>query len=283
MKKIYAPRWIDRAGVVCSAMLVAALGSVASAQVANLGVDNTQSDVSAEICIAPPGLSTECDTDSSSLSGSLSVELDDYVNPGAITMDDFTLVVDHPMTYSMDWGFFVGSLDIQISDVVVHYATPGIPTGPVAVDGNGNFDFPVLSATFTGTGAYQGHGPIIGSLVGSGSFNLADFGASDAAIAGTVSIANGIVTISGAQTFANTGDVNGVTTTISGTATLLATGDVPNTCRVDLNNDGIVNTQDFLAYLNLFTASDPQADFNGDGIVNTLDFVVFLNEWTTGC
>ncbi len=281
--KTHSPRLIDRVGIVSSAVLVAALGSVAGAQVADLGVDNTQSDVNATICITPPGLSTECDTDASSLSGSLSIELDDYVHPSAITMDDFTLVVDQPMTYSMDWGFFVGSLDIQVTNVVVHYATPGIPTGPVAVDSNGNFDFPVISAYFTGTGAYQGHGPIIGSLVGSGSFDLADFGASDASIAGTVSIANGIITISGAQTFANTGDVNGVTTTISGLATLLASGDVPNTCRVDLNNDGIVNTQDFLAYLNLWTAGDPQADFNDDGVVNTLDFVVFLNEWTTGC
>ena len=264
-------------------LVMGATGSVASAQMADLSVNNTQSDVNAEICISPPGLSTKCDTDGSSLSGGMSIELDDYVNPGSITMDDFTLVIDQPMTYTMDWGFFVGSLDIQITNVVVHYATPGTPTGPVAVDGSGNFDFPVLSATFTGNGTYQGHGPIIGSLVGSGTFNLADFGPSDAAIAGRVTVTNGIITLSGAQTFANTGDLNGVTTAISGMATLLATGNVPDTCRVDINGDGIVNTQDFLAYLNLWTAGDPEADFTGDGVVNTQDFLLFLNEWTVGC
>ncbi len=54
-------------------------------------------------------------------------------------------------------------------------------------------------------------------------------------------------------------------------------------CRVDLNGDTVVNTLDFLAFLNLWNAGDPRADFNGDTVINTLDFLMFLNEWVAGC
>lgn len=54
-------------------------------------------------------------------------------------------------------------------------------------------------------------------------------------------------------------------------------------CFADCNEDNIVNTLDFLRYLNLFGASEPAADCNGDGIVNTLDFLCFLNAYNEGC
>lgn len=54
-------------------------------------------------------------------------------------------------------------------------------------------------------------------------------------------------------------------------------------CAADFNGDGIVNTLDFLAFLNAFSAGDPSADFNGDGVVNTLDFLAFLNAFNAGC
>lgn len=54
-------------------------------------------------------------------------------------------------------------------------------------------------------------------------------------------------------------------------------------CAVDLNGDGMVNTQDFLVYLNLWSSSDSDADWNEDGTVNTIDFVAFLNDWVAGC
>lgn len=54
-------------------------------------------------------------------------------------------------------------------------------------------------------------------------------------------------------------------------------------CRPDLNNDGTVNTQDFLTFLNLWAARDPIADWNTDGTINTQDFLAYLNEWVAGC
>lgn len=54
-------------------------------------------------------------------------------------------------------------------------------------------------------------------------------------------------------------------------------------CPADFNGDGQVNTLDFLAFLNAFSAGDPAADFNGDGVINTLDFLAFLNAFNAGC
>jgi hypothetical protein len=51
----------------------------------------------------------------------------------------------------------------------------------------------------------------------------------------------------------------------------------------DFNGDGVVNSQDFVAFLNAFTAGDPSADFNGDDIINSQDFVAFLNAFVAGC
>lgn len=56
-----------------------------------------------------------------------------------------------------------------------------------------------------------------------------------------------------------------------------------NPCLADFNRDGEVNTQDVLAYLNAWVASESRADYNGDGTVNTQDFLLFLNNWTSGC
>ncbi|QKK07043.1 MAG: hypothetical protein HND58_01945 [Planctomycetota bacterium] len=48
----------------------------------------------------------------------------------------------------------------------------------------------------------------------------------------------------------------------------------------DVNSDGIVDTRDFIAFLNLWNAPDPDADFNHDGVVDTRDVILFLNIWS---
>ena len=95
------------------------------------------------------------------------------------------------------------------------------------------------------------------------------------------------------------GDVFGISVSISdGTAVIGAHADDDNgnsagsayvfdlgcdDCPADLNGDGIVNTQDFLVYLNLWSAGDAAADWNEDGTVNTQDFLAYLNDWVAGC
>jgi hypothetical protein len=54
-------------------------------------------------------------------------------------------------------------------------------------------------------------------------------------------------------------------------------------CRADLNADGVVDSRDFVRFLNHFGAGDPDADFNADGSVDSRDFVAFLNAFVEGC
>lgn len=54
-------------------------------------------------------------------------------------------------------------------------------------------------------------------------------------------------------------------------------------CPVDLNQDGLADTRDVIAFLQLWAASDDNADWNGDGHVNTLDLAAFLADWAAGC
>lgn len=54
-------------------------------------------------------------------------------------------------------------------------------------------------------------------------------------------------------------------------------------CRADVNGDGAADTQDVLAFLNLWNADDPGADFDDDGTINTQDVLAYLNAWNAGC
>jgi hypothetical protein len=54
-----------------------------------------------------------------------------------------------------------------------------------------------------------------------------------------------------------------------------------NSCVADYNDDGEINTQDVLAFLNDWAAGD--ADVTGDGLTDTRDVIAFLNIWNNGC
>jgi len=54
-------------------------------------------------------------------------------------------------------------------------------------------------------------------------------------------------------------------------------------CPADLNQDGIVDFNDLLEFLNLYNVGSLQADFNGDGIVDFNDFLEYLNLYNVGC
>lgn len=54
-------------------------------------------------------------------------------------------------------------------------------------------------------------------------------------------------------------------------------------CPADINQDGAVNTLDFISFLNLWNARERSADYDSNGVINTVDVVTFLNLWTAGC
>ncbi len=87
---------------------------------------------------------------------------------------------------------------------------------------------------------------------------------------GSVSIDDGVV-VAGASG----DDDNGH---LSGSAYVIGIN-----CPADITNDGLVNTQDFLAFLNAWATGEPLANWNIDGTINTLDFIAYLNAWADGC
>lgn len=47
--------------------------------------------------------------------------------------------------------------------------------------------------------------------------------------------------------------------------------------KADFNGDGVVNTADFLLFLDAFGDPDPQYDLDENGTVNVADFLLFVN------
>ncbi|MBK7405543.1 MAG: hypothetical protein IPJ41_13155 [Phycisphaerales bacterium] len=54
-------------------------------------------------------------------------------------------------------------------------------------------------------------------------------------------------------------------------------------CPADVDTDGVLDTRDFLAFLNAWVQQRPLADWDGSGGINTQDFLAFLNQWAVGC
>ncbi len=73
-----------------------------------------------------------------------------------------------------------------------------------------------------------------------------------------------------------------VATTFVGELAITASGSLA-ACPGDFNRDGEVDTRDVIAFLNAWTAGEPEADFNDDGDIDTRDVLAFLNAWIEGC
>jgi len=62
--------------------------------------------------------------------------------------------------------------------------------------------------------------------------------------------------------------------------TLVLTGGV---CVADFNHDGDLDANDFFAYLQAFSASNPSSDTDLDGLIDANDFFAYLDLFASGC
>ena len=54
-------------------------------------------------------------------------------------------------------------------------------------------------------------------------------------------------------------------------------------CPADLTGDGVADSEDFFAYLDLFAAGDAGADITGNGTIDADDFFAYLDLFAAGC
>ncbi|MCC6678492.1 MAG: SUMF1/EgtB/PvdO family nonheme iron enzyme [Phycisphaerales bacterium] len=54
-------------------------------------------------------------------------------------------------------------------------------------------------------------------------------------------------------------------------------------CEADLDRDGLVTSDDFLTFLNLYEQINPEADLNADGVVDFIDLLRFMSAFDRGC
>jgi len=262
-----------------AAVVVAGLACAASAESVQLTLA-AGSNVSFNATLDTP-VGSDSDSDSSTISGTITVELDSYGNPTQITLHDYHAAVDQTLNMSFDLGFF-GGVNVAVPGASADYSTPGTPTGPVAVAGDTTFYFPAVSTDLSGTGTATGNIFLIGDI--NETFILSDFNPFINDFAGSVSVDNGVVTLTGTIAFTGSGEVlSGVTLDMDGTLTIVATGDAPAQCPADYNNDGVADFFDVLAFLGDFNAMNPAADINNDSTFDFFDVLAFLGNFAAGC
>ncbi|MCC6677777.1 MAG: hypothetical protein IT436_11580 [Phycisphaerales bacterium] len=54
-------------------------------------------------------------------------------------------------------------------------------------------------------------------------------------------------------------------------------------CIADVDDDGLVDFTDYLAFLDMYRGGEPGADVTGDGVVDRSDWLLFLETYSTGC
>lgn len=54
-------------------------------------------------------------------------------------------------------------------------------------------------------------------------------------------------------------------------------------CPADINGDGAVGSEDYLAFLDRFGSEDLYVDLNGDGVIDFSDYLEFLARYDAGC
>ncbi|MCA9298678.1 MAG: hypothetical protein KDA28_06405 [Phycisphaerales bacterium] len=259
-------------------LIPALLASVASAQPVVLTVDSNLSSLTVDATL-DAGVASDSDSDQTAIVGTITVELDDYVGPTAITLHDFMVSAQSDLTLNFNFGF-LGGVDAVITDGGANYGTPGTPTGPVAIAANA-FGFAAVPAVLEGNGSATGSIFLIGDI--NESFNLSDFGLLEGPFDGMITTDGVTVTLTANLEVQGSGEpVTGVTMDVTGTAVIVATGDAPG-CDANYDGDTVLDIFDITSFLADFSSNNAGADWNGDTIFDIFDVTSYLSDFSAGC
>ena len=266
------------------AALIAATG-LAAADTAVLIIDPGQSSIDVDATLLA-AVGDQTDSATSSVSGTIEIELDDYTNPSAITIVDFIIVIDDDIVLAYDYGF-LGGADATLTNALAMYGTPGMPVGPVPAP-LGVFDFPAVSSALAGSADASYDFLLVGS--DTISIDLSTLPLFDAPIGGTVSGDGTTVTLNASydidvvqELVAGVADLQ-----LMGTATLVASGPAPEPggCNdADIAAPfGVLDLADIGAFVGAFTTQQPAADLAAPfGVYDLADLSAFVGAFVAGC
>jgi len=272
----------------CGLLIAAVTSGAAPFQVP---VDSDDSRLYFELCIVD-----KCDTDSSSVAGGVTIDLDSVEDPALIWLHDFDLRLSDDLDLALSWGF-AGTFSATGSGLRMRYAQPGTPLGPEAVEGT-SFTFLDVPTDGEGSLSYSSWGlPCVGLQAAGypcdGVFDISEFGTQTAdEFSGNVASVDRVVSL--------TSEIDLVTyldPTDPGLGSLRVYGTVHGEVYVplpgDLDEDGDVDLVDFAAFeacLNGPGVTDPPAgcapaaftaaDLEVDGDVDLADFLLLAIHFT---
>lgn len=250
----------------------------------DLVIDPAQSSVDLTIEIDLGTLGGDTDSDTSSVTGTIQLALDDFAAPTRAVLGDFDAQLVDDLQF--DWvPAFLSTANATLTDAAVSDAAPGIALAPVTIGAMNEVTFPAVPVSITGILDVSYNIFIFGS--GMETVDFSTLGDAETDITGSITVNAGVVTLSGSfpiegsQPLIVDGSELG-TVFVSGTATLVASAPAPD-CRADLTNDGELDFFDVSAFLQGLTTNDLCSDYNVDGAWDFFDVSAFLSDLGAGC
>ncbi|MBP7935257.1 MAG: hypothetical protein KA354_11470 [Phycisphaerae bacterium] len=209
-------------------------------------IDPTRSRVDLTICSTLQGLQ-KCDTDSSTLSGYCTVDLDSRSAPTTISLQDFDARADRNMSWQLSYGW-LGRVDVSATNIRFYHAQPGIqPFWSLGAEG----DFTAYQVPYFKEGlvVYTATALVCTLLQGMGlpcsdTMDLATEPVATEDISGTAVIRDGVLTFAVSvpvQVYIDPDNPD--TGEVTGMAYLTGSVQIPVPC--DFDDDGDVDLSDF--------------------------------------
>ena len=268
------------------ALLLGATGSVALSAPITFIVDSESSVTTIEIC---ESLTGSCDSDTSPIAGTITLDLLTPQNPVSASIIDF----DFALTQNLNLSYILGfgqTLTITGANLATVYAGDG-PTGPVPVGPDGDVFFPVVPILNSGTLSYNTSTLLCvvfqsQNIPCSETIDVSELGVIGTPIQATLTRQGNflLLELSFSATFdgADLPDSPPISGTI--TTTLQAVAEVPAPdCPANVTGDGEVNLADLNLVLANFGQQTNQGDTNGDGVVDLADLNAVLAAFGTSC